>query len=237
TNGWLLTPELAGELMRAGLWGASISIDYDDPARHDERRGADGAWAQAWRAVEMFSQARVHDYQRVNVIAVLMDDNLDQLEPLLARAAKYNAYFMVQPYGYLKTGSHTYAHNNGPVSPRLLDLHRRYPNFLSNPRYLAKFDQYIHEGIRGCRAGQAFFNIDSTGDVAVCVERKGRPVANLYRDAAPILRRRLKAAAPEVDCGDCWYNCRGEVEALYNPAGLLASLPTLFFDRGAARAK
>ncbi|MEI7835357.1 MAG: radical SAM protein [Planctomycetota bacterium] len=237
TNGWLLTPALARDLMQAGLWGASISIDYDDDARHDERRGADGAWAQAWRAVEMLANARIHPYQRVNVIAVLMNDNIDQLEPLLARAARYNAHFMVQPYGYLKTGSHAHAHNNGPVGPRLLDLHRRYPNFLSNPRYLAKFDQFLHAGLPGCRAGQAFFNIDSMGDVAICVERKGRPVANLYRDTAPILRRRLKTAIRVSDCGDCWYNCRGEVECLYNPAGLLASLPTLFFDRSPMRAK
>lgn len=237
TNGWLLTPALARQLMQAGLWGASISIDYDDAARHDERRGADGAWAQAWRAVDMLVEARIHPYQRVNVIAVLMNDNLDHIEPILARAAKHKAHFMVQPYGYLKTGSRAHAHNNGPVGPRLLELHRRYPNFLSNPRYLAKFDQFLHGGIPGCRAGQAFFNIDSTGDLAICVERKGRPVANLFRDGAANLRRSLKTALRDKACGDCWYNCRGEVECLYNPSGLLASLPTLFFDRSPTRAK
>jgi MoaA/NifB/PqqE/SkfB family radical SAM enzyme len=237
TNGWFITPALARDLMQAGLWGASISIDYEDPARHDRRRGADGAWAQAWRAVEMLSDARLHKHQRVNVIAVLMDDNLDQIEPLLARAAHYKAYFMVQPYGRLKTGSRRYAHNDGPVSELLLRLHRKYPNFLSNPRYLARFDEFLAGGISGCRAGKAFFNIDSTGDVAPCVESKGRPVANLYRDPAANLRQRLKAAAAGNACGDCWYNCRGEIESLYHPAGLLASLPTLLLDRGAARTR
>ena len=235
TNGWLLTPALASELMQAGLWGASVSIDYADGDRHDARRGMVGAAEQAWRAVELFSAARVHKWQRVNVIAVLMDDNLDQLEALLRMAAERNAYFMVQPYGQLKTGSTAYHHNDGAVSPRLLDLHARYRNFLSNPYYLGRFDQFLAGGVPNCQAGRAFFNIDETGDVAVCVEQRAHPVANLFRDDMPAIRRRLRAAADGSHCRMCWYNCRGEIESLYHPVGLIKSLPTLLFDRGEAR--
>jgi len=237
TNGWLATPAVARDLMRAGLWGVSISIDYADADRHDRRRGMAGAWEQAWRAVEMFNAERVHDWQRVNVIAVLMDDNIDDIEPLLAMAAERNAYFMVQPYGRLKTGSAAYGHQNGPVAPRLLDLHARYRNFLSNRHYLGQFDRFLAGGVPGCRAGRAFFNIDETGDVAVCVERRHRPVANLYRDEIGTVLNRLRAAAAGNDCRSCWYNCRGEVECLYHPVGLIRSLPTLFLDRGAAPAR
>jgi MoaA/NifB/PqqE/SkfB family radical SAM enzyme len=234
TNGWLLTPQLAADIMKAGAWGVSISIDYADAASHDARRGVDGAWEQAWRAVEMLSAARVHRYQRVNVIAVLMDDNIDHIEPLLSMCAKRGAYFMVQPYGYLKTGSRAYEHNDGPVAPRLLELRRRWPNFLSNPYHLGRFDEFLKQGVAGCRAGRAFFNIDSTGDIAICVERKGAPVANLYRDPMPTVRMRLRHAARNNACGNCWYNCRGEVESLYGLRSLVASLPTLFWDRGKA---
>jgi len=167
TNGWFVTPDAARELMRAGAWGVSVSIDYADAARHDKRRGMPGAWQQAWRAVELLADARVHKWQRVNVIAVLMDDNIDDMEPLLAMAARRNAYFMVQPYGHRKINSRAYAHNDGAVSPRLLALHRRWPNFLSNPYYLSRFDAFLHGGVPGCRAGKAFFNIDSTGDITV----------------------------------------------------------------------
>ncbi len=235
TNGWLVTPESARGLMRAGAWGVSVSIDYADPARHDARRGAGGAWEYAWRAVEMLADARVHKWQRVNVIAVLMDDNIEQLPELLSMAAERNAYFMVQPYGHLKTGSRAFAHNNGRVSPRLLELRRRWPNFLSNPHYLSQFDRFLAEGVGGCRAGRGFFNIDSTGDVAVCVERRGRPVANVFRHSAGQIRLRLRKAGRKNSCRACWYNCRGEIESLYRPYGLLKSLPTLLFDRGAAR--
>jgi len=235
TNGWFVTPALARDLMQAGLWGVSISIDYARPERHDRRRGMDGAWQQAWRAVELLSAARVHKYQRVNVIAVLMDDNLEDMDALAEMAARREAYFMVQPYGTLKTGSKAYIHRDGPVSPRLLALRRRWPNVLSNPAYLGRFDEFLNGGVAGCRAGRAFFNIDSTGDVAICVERKASPVGNLFRDGMQRILHRLQAAARNNTCRGCWYNCRGEIESLYRPAGLLCSLPTLLFDRGRAK--
>ncbi len=237
TNGWLATPALARQIMQAGCWGVSVSIDYADEHAHDRRRGMVGAWEQAWRAVELFSQARVEKWQRVNVIAVLMEDNLDQVEPLLAMAAERNAYFMVQPYGRLKTGSSAYVHNDGAVSPLLVELRRRYRNFLSNPYHLGRFDEFLSGGVGGCQAGRAFFNIDETGDVAICVERRRRPVANLFRDNICLVRRRLRQAARGNACTQCWYNCRGEVESLYNPLGLIRSLPTLLFDRGKARSE
>ena len=235
TNGWLVTEDVARELMGAGVWGVSVSIDYASPERHDRRRGMDGAWEQAWRAVELLSAARVRKFQRVNVMTVLMDDNVSDLGPLMAMAAERGAYFMVQPYGSLKTGSHAYEHDNGPVSPHLLDLRREWGNFLSNPYYLERFDSFLDGGVPDCRAGRAFFNIDSTGDVAICVEQRHRPVANLYRQSVGVIRDRLRAAAAGNECTRCWYNCRGEVESLYHPLGLLKSLPTLLFDRGLAR--
>ena len=234
TNGWLLTPELARDLMRAGVWGVSVSIDYADAARHDRRRGVQGAWEQAWRAVEMLVDARQHDWQRVNVLAVLMDDNIDDMAGIVEMAARRNSYFMVQPYGQLKTGSAAFSHNDGPVAPRLLHLHRRWPNFLSNTHYLRNFDRFLHGGVPGCRAGRAFFNVDSTGEVSICVEHRNSPVGNLYQDPLPWIRRRLREAGTNNPCTDCWYNCRGEVESLYAPGSLIASLPTLLFDRGKA---
>ena len=89
----------------------------------------------------------------------------------------------------------------------------------------------------GCRAGKAFFNIDEKGDVALCVERRDRPVGNLYRDDIRTIERRLRDGARGNTCTDCWYNCRGEVESLYHPVGLVKSLPTFLFDRGRAPAK
>jgi len=234
TNGWFITSETAKSIMRSGAWGVSVSIDYADPTRHDRARGMGGAWKQAWNAVELLSEARVHRFQRVNVIAVLMSDNIDDMDELVAMAGRRGAYFMVQPYGHLKTGSRAYEHNDGEVSTKLLELRSAHPNFLSNPHYLARFDQFLKGGIPGCRAGRAFFNIDSNGDIARCVESRAYPVANIYRDSSQVIHQRLRAAARNNSCRFCWYNCRGEIESLYRVNSLLKSLPTLLFDRGRA---
>lgn len=234
TNGWFVTPQVATDLMKSGTWGVSISIDYASAEMHDRKRQMPGAWEQAWRAVEMLDNARMYKWQRVNVIAVLMDDNIDHIEPLIIQAKRRNAYFMVQPYGFLKTGSKAFEHSGTKVSDRLVELRRKHSNFLSNPHYLANFDRFLAGGIPGCRAGRAFFNIDSTGDIAICVERKTKPVANLYRHSVETIRRRMREDSHGNDCTCCWYNCRGEVESLYGVKSLIQSLPTLFFDRGKA---
>jgi MoaA/NifB/PqqE/SkfB family radical SAM enzyme len=233
TNGWFANRGLAQDLFAAGLWGISVSIDYADAERHDRRRGTPGGFERALRAIEHFSEARVHKLQRVNWMAVLMEDNLDQIEPMIRMAADRGAYFMLQPYGVRKTGSRRFiCDDQGTVADYLLGLRRKYSNFLSNPYFLSKFDAALNGGVPGCMAGRGFFNIDSTGEIAVCVEERNRPVANLFQHSAAEIVRRLRAGDMSQRCKACWYNCRGEIEALYRPEGLLLSLPTLLLDRG-----
>jgi len=236
TNGWFVTKELAEELLNVGLWGVSISIDYADPQQHDRKRGMPGAFERALAAIEHFGRARRHKWQRVNWMSVLMEDNLDHLEPMIAMAARRGAYFMVQPYCVQKTGNKRFLHAGRGVSEYLLRLRRRHPNFLSNPYFLAHFDQALNGGVLGCKAGRRFFNIDSTGDIAVCVEQRERPVANLFAHSAREIARRLRSDSTPNRCAACWYNCRGEIESLYHPWGLIKSLPTYLFDRGRAPA-
>ncbi|MCK4342657.1 MAG: radical SAM protein [Phycisphaerae bacterium] len=236
TNGWFSTPELAEDLFAAGLWGISVSLDYADAERHDRRRGMPGAFDRALAAIEHFSAARKYKWQRVNWMAVLMEDNLDQIEPMLKLAAERGAYFMVQPYSVRKTGAKRFQHlDDDGVSRHLLDLRRKYPNFLSNPYFLSRFDAALNGGVPGCRAGRGFFSIDSTGDIAVCVEERAHPVANLYQHSALQIVQRLRNDKAPRKCTACWYNCRGEIESLYDPWGLTKSLPTLLFDRGRPR--
>jgi MoaA/NifB/PqqE/SkfB family radical SAM enzyme len=233
TNGWFSTPELAADLFQAGLWGVSVSLDYTDAERHDQRRGMPGAFARALAAVEHFSAARRFKWQRVNWMAVLLDDNLDEIEPMIRMAAERNAYFMVQPYGARKTGATRFTHaGNGAVGRYLLELRRKYPNFLSNPYFLSRFDAALDGGVGGCRAGRGFFSIDSTGEIAICVEERARPVAHLFQHSAREIVARLRGDKVAERCRACWYNCRGEIESLYDPWGVTMSLPTLLFDRG-----
>ena len=114
------------------------------------------------------------------------------------------------------------------------EMWQRNGNFLSNPIYLKKYDDFMAGGVPNCKAGRAFFNIDSTGDVAICVENRHRPIANIVTDTPAQIRDSLRQASKNNTCTACWYNCRGEVESLYSPKSLLMSLPTFFYNRGQA---
>ena len=227
TNGWHVSTERASRLWQAGLWGVSVSVDYPDAVRHDEQRGRPGALDEAIRAVEAFRDTRTARHQRVNIMAVLTADNQDDLEGVVALAERLGVNFMVQPYGILKTGDESHR-ARPPVSARLLELRRKYRAVLSNPYFLSRFDAALDGGVSGCRAGQATFNIDHRGLVAKCVEDRTNPVGSIVETPMPQLVRLLRRRWKANTCRSCWYNCRGEVEALYSIRGLMASLPMLF---------
>jgi len=234
TNGWRIAPERARALWDAGLWGVSVSIDYPDAGRHDAQRGVRGAWREAVRAVETFRRTRTAGHQRVNVMAVLTADNQADIEGVVRLADRLGANVMVQPYGVLKTGEASHR-PRPPVAGHLLDLHRRYGAFLSNPYFLGRFDEALDGGVPGCRAGRAAFNIDQEGRVAKCVEDRGRPVGSVLETPMPVLQARLRRRWRANRCRACWYNCRGEVEALYSVRGLASALPLLLADATARR--
>lgn len=226
TNGWHVTPELARALWQADLAGASVSLDYADADRHDAARGRKGAFERAVAALEILRDTRVARYQRVNMMAVLMNDNLGEIEALLKLATRMGINFMVQPYAPEKNKTDRFV-NREDVATELVRLKMRYPRFLSNTHFLSLFNKARDIGIDGCRAGQAFFNIDDTGDVAVCVEKMHEPVGNLRTDSVDDIIARLGEAAAKVDCRACWHNCRGEVESLYSARGVFRSLPII----------
>lgn len=226
TNGWLVTPERARRLYEAGLWGASVSIDFATPEKHDAYRGKQGAFERAVRALRSFSAARFAAHQQVNLITVLNDQNISEVEDLIKLAAAHQAGFMIQPYGMMKTGEARFLHR-GKVSSYLLGLKRRYPNFLSNPIFLEKFDIALQKGVQNCRAGKSFFNIDHYGNVSICVENLNDPVGNIHTHSVRELFAALAEKQQGNTCTACWYNCRGEIESLYTVRGIAASLPRL----------
>jgi MoaA/NifB/PqqE/SkfB family radical SAM enzyme len=227
TNGWLVTEQNAKEVWDAGLWGASVSLDFNSAEAHDENRGMRGATERAKRAIAILSGTRKRPFQRVNLMCVLNNRNLAELEQLIRFAAEHDACFMIQPYTTLKNGNEEHVPEY-KTSAHLLELRKRYRNFLSNRFFLGNFDRfYAENGISGCKAGRAFFNIDNFMNVQKCVEFRHEPIGNL-RDLSPEeMVRGLHREHGRNTCRACWYNCRGEIEVLYSVRGLMASLPTL----------
>jgi MoaA/NifB/PqqE/SkfB family radical SAM enzyme len=230
TNGWFITEERMKQLWEAGLWGISVSIDFHEAGKHDDARGIKGACERARRGLEIAARTRTQPWQRVNLMCVLNHDNLYEMESLIQLAARHGAYFMTQPYSQIKNGNEEFVPMY-KASEHLLGLKAKYRNFLSNPLFLARFDEFYEKGIDGCLAGKAFFNIDNFMNVSKCVEFREEHIGNLLQLEPREIMRRLNEAQRRNTCKACWYNCRGEVESLYSVRGLFASLPTMLRDQ------
>jgi MoaA/NifB/PqqE/SkfB family radical SAM enzyme len=232
TSGSGMTKTRARQLWESGLWGATISIDYADPERHARARGVKYAFERAITAIEQLLATRTDpSLQRVQIMSVLTDDNLDEMPGLAELAEKLGVWWRVQPYSAMKTGDQKLRHLHGAPEV-LLDLKRRYPRtFHSNALYLEKFDQAANGGISGCIAGKSMFNIDNNMVVSKCVEfNSSEPLGNLRTDSMSTVLAALRNAHRNNTCTDCWYSCRGEVEVLYHPRGFADRMSSLLWQ-------
>ena len=233
TNGWLVNQKKAKQLFDSGLMGAAVSIDFAEEKKHDENRGKEGAFRRAVQAVRYFVEAKSSRFQRVDVTAVLLKENLDQIEKLIVLAKNLGAEFTLQPYSDLKTvnSEHDFSVDR-EVSKYLLKLKGKYPNFKSSTEYLRRFDQFFNGGVDRCQAGRLFFNIDQKGDIAKCVEDLKNPIGNIKTMEIKKIKGELLKKQEENKCRCCWYGCRGEVECFYTWNGMKCSLGRILAYRG-----
>ena len=217
TNGWFVDDSRAREILTAGLQEISVSVDYADPARHDAQRGRPGAWDRAIRALELLNSRRPHKRNRVHMISVLMDDNLDQIEELIRISRDLGVTYMVNLYSWNR-GTKARRLPGGRVAAHLLELKRKYPQFVTLTSYIEQFDRAIATGgIGNCQTGRLLLNIDNHGNVARCTETLDEPVGSILADDAVTIRDRLLSARRNRDCAQCWTSCRGFAECMQKP--------------------
>lgn len=223
TNGSLVTPELARTLFAAGMVEISVSVDYADASRHDAQRGVAGAHARAIEALQILQANRTDPEQRVNMISVVMEDNLSNVEPLIEACEQMGITYLVTLYSHSRgTKPERVA---GAVSERLLAIKRRHRNFVALRGYLERFTEAAkNNGIGPCYAGRNLCNIDSRGDVGLCIDRLEDPVGNILTDDVFEIERRLLERHRSNQCRDCWTSCRGSIEAVRHGRGKLGNL-------------
>ncbi len=96
TNGILLDDMLVGELMDCGVRGVGISLDSLDAERHDDFRGAPGAWERTRRGIAAcYRQGLAFQIQTTVTTA-----NYDEIPDLITFAAQqgalaFNLFFLV----------------------------------------------------------------------------------------------------------------------------------------------
>jgi MoaA/NifB/PqqE/SkfB family radical SAM enzyme len=205
THGGMLTPERAASLREAGIHQFSISLDYLD-GRHDTARGIPGLTARIFDAVDGM-RARGIDNIRFNT--VIKDDNLDQLLPIVERAASLGCGVNFSVYTDAKNGNRdhlleapTHAALDD-VLARLLDFKRRRRGVITNSdAYLELIPRYVRgELTEPCRSGERTIHLDPTGHVKRCPDF---PTDFHWRD--------FKRYEP-IACNACFYACRGEAQA------------------------
>lgn len=220
TNGWLVTPHRARDLYANGLGDVHVSIDYADPARHDEQRGQPGAFEQALRALQIFRDVRPSRRHGVRILTVVLDDNVEELEGLLLLAEELSVTLAVSLYSH-RLDRKPRRYPKEPVVAYLRELKRRHPCLVSLQGYLDRFDEAIeNDEVPGCGAGRTFVDIDDRGRVARCIDRNDQPVGDLRRDPLELILKRLDAEAEANPCGRCWTSCRGLADVISGPSGL-----------------
>ncbi|HEY3319283.1 MAG TPA: radical SAM protein [Planctomycetota bacterium] len=220
TNGWFVDDARAREIQKAGLQEISVSVDYANEAKHDAQRGAPGSWKRAVNALELLLKHRKDRRNRVHMISVLMDDNLEEIEPLIKLSREIGVTYMVNLYSWNR-GAKARRTPGAAVSAHLLELKRRYPEFVTLTTYIEHLDQAIAEGgIGNCQSGRLLLNIDHRGDVARCTETIDEPVGNILRDDVLQIRDRLYQVQRTRSCNQCWTSCRGFAESMFMPPRL-----------------
>jgi len=220
TNGWYITPENARSLWTAGLQEISVSVDYAKPDAHDTQRGMPGSFNKAIEALELLNKNRSSPRNRVHMISVLMEDNVDEIEELIQLSKKIGVTYMVNLYSYQR-GKKNERLPKKKLTQHLLNLKKEYPHFVSLTSYLNKIDDAILAGgIGNCQAGKYYMNIDNYGNVARCTEMTDMPVGTILIENPHAIRKKLYTAQQTDSCAHCWTSCRGWAESMHSAGRL-----------------
>jgi MoaA/NifB/PqqE/SkfB family radical SAM enzyme len=215
SNGWLMTPEIARTLWQAGMNQVLISLDYADPEKHDRMRGRKDAFRRAKNALIILHENRTQSNQRVQIISTILDDNFEEIETLICLSKELGVTLIVSLYCKCR-GNIKYQPISRDLTTSLLELKKKYRNFVSLRGYLSRFSEAVNNGngIQPCYAGKNLFNINCQGDVSVCIDHIEDPVGNILSDNIFEIENRLMEKHVQNNCGLCWTSCRGPVETL-----------------------
>ena len=204
TNGWLLTFERGMELWEAGLDEFSISLDYLDE-RHDEGRRLPGLTSRILSVAPRLKEAGVNLCFNV----VMKRGNYMEVPKIVEYAADLGIKVSVSAYNGWRTGNKTHLPGKDEIAgvkevvDELRETKKRYGNLTTGDYYLGRIAEFFESGsISGCTAGVNWLQVTPDGMVKRCSDR-----------SASIPYRGWHAGVfGPVDCGRCWYSCRGAAQ-------------------------
>ncbi len=225
THGGMLTLERARGLWDAGIDQFNISLDYLD-GRHDAARGIPGLTR---RILDVIPAMRADGIDGIRFNTVIKNDNVDQLMPMVERAADLGIGVNFSLYTDLKNGNRDHLvlgeqrERVVAAIEQLLAFKRAHRGIITNSdHYLSTIPQYLRGELPGpCESGNRTIHISPTGWVKRCPDF---PLDSHWRD--------YKGYAA-IDCDACYYACRGEAQAPLEPNRALDMLALGRRTRGA----
>ncbi len=205
THGAMLSLDRATSLWDAGVDQFNISLDYLDE-RHDAARGIPGLSA---KILDLVPQMKAAGIGSVRFNTVIKNDNLDQIMPIVERAAALGGGVNFSLYTDFKNGNGNYLLGDAQqrdlekVVQQLLAYKQRKRGVITNSDYyLEQIPRYVRgEMTEPCRSGSTTIHIDPQGLVRRCPDFKPDGPWQDYKGYAPI------------NCNACFYACRGEAQA------------------------
>ncbi len=205
THGGMLSLERAQSLWAAGVDQFNISLDYLDE-RHDRARGIPGLTA---KILELVPRMRAAGIGGIRFNTVIKQDNLDQLIPIVERAAELGGGVNFSLYTDFKNGNREHligaeqqAMLERTVQALLAYKQRRRGIITNSDHYLEQIPRYVRGDMtEPCQSGRTTIHIDPQGQVRRCPDFPADGPWQQYRGYAPI------------DCNACYYACRGEAQA------------------------
>lgn len=213
-NGWYVTPEKARNLWQAGMHEISISLDYADAERHDEQRGRKGAFDRAVRGLKTLYETRTQRHQRVHMISVVMDDNIDDVDRLAKLADSIGVTYLITLYSD-KRGEKAFQDIPANIAEKLHQTRRDNKAFVALRGYVDGMGKAVAEhGVGPCYAGKNLCNIDNEGNLGLCIDRIEDSVGNILTEDIHVLMAKLLEKQQGNSCKSCWTSCRGCIETL-----------------------
>ena len=205
THGGMLSLDRAKSLWDAGVDQFNISLDYLDE-RHDVARGIPGL---AQKIQELVPRMRDAGIGGIRFNTVIKQDNLDQLMPIVERAAELGGGVNFSLYTDFKNGNREHLIGEDQhraleaVIVKLLAYKQRRRGIITNSDYyLEQIPLYVRgEMTEPCQSGSTTIHIDPQGQVRRCPDFPADGHWTAYRGYAPI------------NCNACYYACRGEAQA------------------------
>ena len=205
THGAMLSLDRAKSLWDAGVDQFNISLDYLDE-RHDVARGIPGLSA---KILDLVPQMKAAGIGSVRFNTVIKNDNLDQIMPIVERAAALGGGVNFSLYTDFKNGNGDYLLGEAQqrelenVVKQLLAYKQRKRGVVTNSDYyLEQIPRYVRgEMTEPCRSGSTTIHIDPQGMVRRCPDFKPDGRWQDYKGYEPI------------NCNACFYACRGEAQA------------------------